>query len=72
MLLLIGLPFENADAIPRQYFSYVYYAVAGTASMICGLMVTTVLLLYRSVSETITVVGLPIDGDHPLLRSKDE
>lgn len=72
MLLLIGVPFENADAIPRHYFSWVYYVVAGTASMICGLMVTTVLLLYRSVSETITVVGMPVDSDHPLLRRDDE
>ncbi len=72
MLLLIGLPFENADAIPRQYFSYIYYAVAGTASVICGLMVTTVLLLYRSVSETITIVGMPVDDDHPLLRDDEE
>jgi len=70
LLLLIGLPLERADRIPRAFHSYAYYVVAGYAAILCGVVVTTVLMLYRTVAETIDAVGLA-ESEHHLLVDDD-
>ena len=71
LLLLIGVPLERADHIPRQFHNVVYYVVTTYAAVLCGLVVTTVLMLYRTVSETIEAIGLAGD-DHYLIRTDDD
>jgi len=70
LLLLIGIPLERADPIPREFHTYAYYVVAGYAAILCGIVVTTVLMLYRTVAETIDAVGLA-ESDHHLLKDDD-
>lgn len=70
LLLMIGIPFERADAIPRSFHTTVYYVVTIYASILCGFVVSTVLMLYRTVAETIEAVGLARD-DHPIIASEE-
>ena len=70
LLLLIGIPLERAESIPRDFHTYVYYVVTCYAAALCGLTVTTVLMLYRTVAETIEAVGLDA-SDHPLVLDDD-
>lgn len=71
LLLLIGIPLESAEQIPHDLLTVVYYGVTTYASVLCGVVVATVLMLNRTVAETIEVVGLDHDG-HPILDGAEE
>jgi hypothetical protein len=72
LLLLIGVPLERADRIPRSFHAYVYYTVTIYSAVLCGVVVSTVLMLYRTVAETIEAVGLDTNADHYLVRDEDD
>lgn len=69
LLLLSGIPLERAESIPRDFHTAVYYVVTTYAAVLCGLVFTTVLMLYRTVSETIEAIGLT--ESHYLLHDDD-
>lgn len=64
LLFLIGIPLERADAIPRGLLEVLYYVITIYASVLCGVVVSTVLMLNRTVAETIGVVGLDQGKEH--------
>lgn len=62
LLLFLGVPVEEAEQL-RLYYDVVYYATTGAASVLGGLLIATVLMLYR------TIAGL-IDIGHPRGQSQ--
>lgn len=57
LLLFLGVPVEEAEQL-RLYYDIIYYSVTGAASLLGGLLVAVILMLYR------TITGL-VDIGHP-------
>ena len=62
--VFIGMPYDEADGFPESAMTWVLYAVIICSSLITGVMITIVLSLYQTVSETIEVVGLGREYAH--------
>lgn len=69
-LLLLSLPLQESDQVPRGWFDVIYYAVLSISSLLAGYLSVVVLLLYEMISDLIEVFGLEQE-DHPLLDSEE-
>lgn len=54
LLLLIGIPLEAADHL-RTYYNAIYYVVIGTGAVTAGILVATVLLLWRTIGGFVAI-----------------
>ena len=66
---LFNIPVTEADNIPTSWFDFIYWSILIFSSILSGMMITVILMLYSTVSNIIHIVGL--GDDHPLI-SKDE
>ena len=66
---LFNIPITESDNITIGWFTYIYWTTLFFSSILCGLMVTVILLLYTTVTNIITIVGL---GKEHYLISQDE
>lgn len=66
---MFNIPITESDEMPTTWFKYLYWATLFFSSLISGMMVTVILLLYTTVTNIITIVGL--GKDHYLI-SEDE
>ncbi|MBT8255988.1 MAG: hypothetical protein KJO23_05535 [Bacteroidia bacterium] len=69
MFQFFNLPIMEADNVPTAWFKYVYWASLFASSLISGMMVAIVLLLYGTITNIIKIVGL--GKDHPLLSDEE-
>lgn len=70
--VFIGMPYDEADGFPKHALTWVLYAVIVCSSLITGVMITVVLSLYQTVSETIEVVGLGREHPHMVHVERDD
>jgi hypothetical protein len=66
---LFNIPITESENLPTYWFAYIYWVTLFFSSILCGLMVTVILLLYSTVTNIITIVGL--GEDHYLISKKD-
>ncbi|MGC1473020.1 MAG: hypothetical protein WA775_10555 [Psychroserpens sp.] len=66
-----NIPITEADNVDVSWYKYIYWATLFSSSVISGMMVATVLMLYGTVSNIIAIVGLK-KSDHRLLINEDE
>jgi type IV secretory pathway VirB6-like protein len=64
-----NIPITEADNIPPDWYKWIYWITLFTSSLISGVMVIVILMLYTIVTNIIAIVGMEID--HPLV-SKEE
>ncbi|NNC70493.1 MAG: hypothetical protein HKN90_06705, partial [Flavobacteriaceae bacterium] len=69
--LLLNLPITEAEDVPSNWFTYIYYISIALASVHCGVIITVVLMLYNTISNIIKIIGLGND-EHPLVIKDDE
>ncbi len=69
MFQMFNIPITEAEGVPTAWFKYVYWATLFFSSVISGMMVTVVLLLYTTVSNIIAIVGL--GKDHYLISREE-
>ena len=69
MFQFFNIPITESDNLPTEWFSYIYWATLFFSSLLSGLMVTVILLLYATVTNIICIVGL--DKDHDLVDEDD-
>ncbi len=55
---LLNLPFNEAENIPSSWYSSIYYTILFTSSVLSGMMVTVILMLYNIIHNIIIIVGL--------------
>lgn len=67
---LFNIPITESDNLPTLWFKAIYWATLIMSSMLSGLMVIVILMLYNTVSNIILIVGLK--QDHPLLSDHQE
>ncbi len=69
--LLFNLPITEAESVPADWFSIIYYASLAISSILSAALIVVVLMLYNTVVNIIKIVGLGI-SDHPLAESEDD
>lgn len=65
-LMLFNLPITEAEGLPPDWFTIIYYVSLGIAALIGGGFITLITLLYGTIANVILIVGLGIT-DHPLV-----
>ncbi len=68
---LSNIPLTEADNFPNDFFSILYWITLGTSSLLVGGIVSVILMLYNTVNNIISIVGLNI-SDHPLSIKEDD
>ena len=66
-----NLPVTEADNVPNNWYTYIYYSTLIISSILSGGLITVVLMLYNAVTNIIRVVGLG-EEDHPLVANDKE
>lgn len=66
----LNLPINEAKNLPSEWYSTIYYAILFTSSLLSGMMVTVILMLYDIIHNIIIIVGL--GEDHPLIDNDEE
>lgn len=66
----LNLPFNDAKNIPSSWYSTIYYSILMTSSVLSGMMVTVILMLYNIIHNIIIIVGL--GEDHPLIDNDND
>jgi len=66
---MFNIPITESDEVPTQWYKYLYWATLFLSSLISGMMVTVILLLYTTVTNIITIVGL--EKDHYLISQEE-
>ena len=58
---LFNIPITESDAVPTSWFVSIYWTTLFFSSLLSGMMITVILLLYTSVTNIIKIVGLDTD-----------
>ncbi|WP_370174725.1 hypothetical protein [Leeuwenhoekiella palythoae] len=66
---IFNIPITESEQVPTFWFKYIYWATLFSSSLLSGMMVTVVLLLYTTVTNIITIVGL--GKDHYLISEEE-
>ncbi len=70
MFQLFNIPITKADNVPLEWYSSVYWASLVLSSILSGMMITVVLMLYQTITNIIHIVGLK--NDHRLISEEKE
>lgn len=66
---LFNIPITEAKNVPTNWFEQIYWATLFFSSLLSGMMVTVILLLYTTVTNIIKIVGL--GKDHYLITEEE-
>ncbi|MCG9791182.1 hypothetical protein [Flavobacterium algicola] len=69
--LLLNLPITETDAVPTNWFNFIYYASLAISGIITSGLIVVVLMLYNTIVIMIEIVGLEMQ-DHPLAETNTE
>lgn len=64
VFLSLNFPVEKAGDIPTIYYQVIYYVTAVSASLIGGMIVSVILLLYYTINDLIHILGF--GSEHPM------
>lgn len=67
LLLVLNIPLEESDSISTEWYSTTYYIVLTYTSVLGGMLISIVMMLYAAIRDMISVVGLQ-NEDHPLYK----
>ncbi|WP_295180208.1 hypothetical protein [uncultured Christiangramia sp.] len=70
MFQLFNIQITEADNVPLNWYSSIYWISLFCTSVLSGMMITVVLMLYTTITAIIHIVGLK--NDHRLITREDE
>lgn len=70
VFLFLNIPVEEAENIPSSWYSNIYWVILFISSLLSGMMVAVILMLYNIIHNIILIVGLR--EDHPLIDNDDD
>ena len=70
MFQLFNIQITEADNVPLNWYSTIYWASLCCTSILSGMMITVVLMLYTTITTIIHIVGLK--NDHRLITDEKE
>ncbi|MHA7943994.1 hypothetical protein ACJOV8_013040 [Formosa sp. 3Alg 14/1] len=65
-----NIPIAESENVPTSWFKIIYWTTLASTSIISGMMITVILMLYNAVTNLIAIIGLG-DEEHPLLSKED-
>ncbi|CAN5378553.1 hypothetical protein BH23BAC3_BH23BAC3_19660 [soil metagenome] len=68
--LLLNIPITEAEKIPTSWYNSIYWVILFISSLLSGIMVAVILMLYNTIHNIIIIVGLR--EEHPLIDDDDE
>lgn len=68
-LLFLNVPVGGAEKVPAPWFSTIYYAVLTLSSLLGGLLISVILMLYNTLAKLIKVIDPEVD-EAPLARDE--
>lgn len=71
VFLLLNIPIVESEEVPGTWFISIYYAALTSASMLGGILIAVVLMLFGTISDIINIVGLEAE-DHPLVAVQQD
>lgn len=71
LLLLIIVPLEETEAVPSGWYSTMYYIAIVMSSVLGGLIISVILMLYDAVTDIIDVVGIGTE-ENPIVSAEQE
>ena len=66
---LFNIPITEAENVPTTWFDAIYWATLISSSILSGMMITVILMLYTTVTNIINIVGL--GKDHYLISDEE-
>lgn len=66
---LFNIPITESKSLPIAWFDIIYWITLISTSIVSGLMITVILMLYNAVTNLIAIIGL--GEDHPMLSKED-
>ncbi|WP_046758921.1 hypothetical protein [Kordia jejudonensis] len=60
-----NIPIMESNNVPTSWFDKIYWATLASTSIISGMMITVILMLYNAVTNLIAIIGL--GDDHHML-----
>ncbi len=70
-LVLLIVPVRESEQLPAGWYDVIYYGVVTLASLLAGYLSVVVLLLYDTLAQLITALGLQPE-DHPLVEAEED
>lgn len=64
-----NIPITETDNVPMDWFEIIYWCTLASTSIISGMMITVILMLYNAVTTLIAIIGL--EKDHPMLFKEE-
>ncbi|MFB9053840.1 hypothetical protein ACFFVB_12205 [Formosa undariae] len=65
-----NIPIAESENVPTSWFKIIYWTTLSSTSIISGMMITVILMLYNAVTNLIAIIGLG-DEEHPLLSKEN-
>jgi len=66
---LLNLPITEAEKIPTTWYNTIYWVILFISSLLSGIMVAVILMLYNTIHNIIIIVGL--GEEHPLIDDEE-
>jgi hypothetical protein len=67
---LLNIPIAETESVPTSWYNIIYWITLLTSSLLSGIMVAVILMLYKTIHNIIIIVGLR--EEHPLIDDDDE
>ncbi|MBT0608280.1 hypothetical protein [Aequorivita echinoideorum] len=67
---LFNIPITEAESVPTSWFTTIYWSTLFISSILSGMLITVLLLLYTTVTNIIWIVGMR--KDHPLISTEED
>ena len=71
LFLLLNFPISNSDDLSSKYYKIAYYVTLGSSSLVGGMMIFVIVLLYQTIVDLANLLGGGKDVDY-LLESEEE
>lgn len=71
LLLFVIVPLEETEAVPTGWYNTMYYVVIVMSSVLGGLIISVILMLYDAVTDIIDVVGIGTE-ENPIVSAEQE
>ncbi len=70
IFLFLNIPINESENIPSSWYGNIYWIILFVSSMLSGMMVAVILILYKIIHNIILIVGL--GQEHPLIDDDND
>ncbi|MGB0178120.1 MAG: hypothetical protein ACPF9D_13210 [Owenweeksia sp.] len=72
LFLLLNFPISNSDDLGNQYYQVAYYISLGASSLVGGMMIFVIVLLYQTIVDLANLLGGSEEVDYLLEKDEEE